>query len=88
MKRVEGKYPHSEKLKMRNFILIHHLKLQSASIRYRWFKKHQIQFDDWNQWRKSDGFLCRSDTDCMWIDPEMLCHEGFLNFTPQVFINA
>jgi len=39
-------------------------------------------FDDWNDWREADGFLCRSDNDCEWIDDNLSCEDYELDFTP------
>ena len=41
-------------------------------------------FDDWNDWREADGFLCRSDNDCEWIDDNLSCEDYELDFTPSV----
>ena len=30
-------------------------------------------FDDWNNWRENDGFLCRNDTDCRWLGFNLEC---------------
>ena len=30
-------------------------------------------FDDWNNWREKDGFLCRNDTDCKWLGFNLEC---------------
>ena len=32
------------------------------------------RFVDWNDWRESDGMLCRGDSDCNWINPLFFCH--------------
>ena len=41
-------------------------------------------FDDWNDWREADGFLCRSDNDCEWIDDNLSCEDYELDFSPSV----
>lgn len=45
---------------------------------------HGIEFDTWNEWRSSDGFLCRNDSDCNWIDSNLNCQNYTLDFTPRV----
>jgi len=30
-------------------------------------------FNDWNRWRRADGFLCRNDRDCRWLDDNLEC---------------
>merc|ERR1719184_535950 len=39
------------------------------------------QFEDWQQWSNSQGFLCRSDRDC-WLNPDLVCQDYDLDFTP------
>ena len=29
-------------------------------------------YDDWNKWRKNDGFLCRTNRDCNWLDDSFM----------------
>ena len=41
-------------------------------------------FNDWNDWRENDGFLCRTNEDCNWIDSSMDCEDYDLTFTPNV----
>lgn len=31
------------------------------------------EFEDWNQWRKKDGLLCRNDGDCKWLGSDVEC---------------
>ena len=39
-------------------------------------------FDEWNRNRQLDGFLCRTDADCAWVDSKLKCDkEGFRWFT-------
>jgi hypothetical protein len=52
-------------------------------------KKHpsfDFDFDDWNDWREADGFLCKNSTDCQWVDRGMFCqiYEGGMAFKPSV----
>jgi len=30
-------------------------------------------FNQWKTWRKADGFLCRNDNDCNWLDRNLEC---------------
>ncbi|XP_040573869.1 uncharacterized protein [Lepeophtheirus salmonis] len=39
-------------------------------------------FNDWNRWRQQDGFLCRNNNDCVWIDPSLECDDYKLDFSP------
>ena len=41
-------------------------------------------FDDWNEWREADGFLCRNDNDCQWMDINLNCEDYELDFSPVV----
>ena len=41
-------------------------------------------FDEWNDWREAEGFLCRKDKDCSWISHMMECSDNELQFTPSV----
>ena len=43
-----------------------------------------FEFDDWNSWREADGFLCRKDSDCTFVDGSMECQDYELAFTPSV----
>ena len=36
-------------------------------------------FNNWKTWRESDGFLCKDDTDCKWLDSNMKC-QGWKSF--------
>jgi len=38
----------------------------------RW-KNVDWSFNDWNSWRMSDGMLCRSNADCIWMDKMLEC---------------
>ena len=46
-----------------------------------------FEFDDWNDWREEEGFLCRNDLDCSWVDTRMDCGDYELEFTPSVSSN-
>jgi len=49
----------------------------SSSIR-----RPRYQFNDWNNWREADGFLCRSNDDCKWVDNNLNCEDYEFDFTP------
>ena len=36
-------------------------------------------FNNWKTCRESDGFLCKDDTDCKWLDSNMKC-QGWKSF--------
>jgi len=40
-----------------------------------WSHNGSWQFDDWNSWRKEDGMLCRTSSDCSWLDDNLYCRE-------------
>ena len=41
-------------------------------------------FNDCNEWREVDGFLCRNDNDCQWMDVYLNCEDYELDFSPAV----
>ena len=41
-------------------------------------------YNDWNNWREIDGFLCRNTKDCDWVDRRLYCQDYELKFTPAV----
>jgi len=43
---------------------------------------NSYKYNDWNDWREADGFLCRSNKDCQWIDDNLNCEDYELEFTP------
>ena len=45
---------------------------------------NSYKFNDWNDWREADGFLCRSNKDCKWIDDNLNCEDYELEFKPFV----
>ena len=49
-----------------------------------WQNHHYWDFSDWNNWRKSDGFLCRTTEDCNWIDPLFHCQNYPSDSIPNV----
>ena len=36
---------------------------------------HPYTFDNWNRNAQVDGWVCRSDRDCEWIDPFLGCDD-------------
>jgi len=40
-----------------------------------WNHDGSWQFDDWNSWRERDGMLCRTSSDCIWLDEDLRCGE-------------
>lgn len=38
-------------------------------------KKFKIKFDDWDRYAKKDGWVCRNDDDCTWIDSYLGCDD-------------
>jgi len=51
----------------------------SSSIRR---SRPRYEFNDWNDWREADGFLCRSNDDCKWVDDNLNCEDYELDFRP------
>lgn len=47
-----------------------------------WGSRGSWGFNDWNKWREIDGFMCRDDNDCKWIDQKLDCQDYELDFTP------
>ena len=41
-------------------------------------------YREWNNWREVDGFMCRNNQDCNWIDPRLYCQDYELDFSPTV----
>ena len=33
-------------------------------------------FDDWNEGALIDGWVCRNDADCIWIDERLGCNDN------------
>jgi len=42
----------------------------------------QWGYNDYNRWREVDGFMCRTNDDCNWIDPRLYCQDYELDFSP------
>ena len=59
-------------------------KLASKFSRPGFGNSYGYKFNDWNDWREADGFLCRSNKDCKWIDDNLNCEDYELEFTPLV----
>ena len=63
--------------------------VQLAKLSLKFPKKNLgYKFDDWNEWREEEGFLCRNNQDCSWVDTRMDCGEYELLFTPNVSHNT
>lgn len=43
---------------------------------------HHYNYRQWNNWREIDGFMCRNDKDCNWIDQRLYCQDYELKFQP------
>jgi hypothetical protein len=35
-------------------------------------------FDDWKRWQEADGLLCRTNSDCGWIENSLQCERDDL----------
>lgn len=57
-------------------------KLSAGYGNWGWGRSHGYGFNDWNQWREVDGFLCRENNDCNWIDRQLYCQDYELDFQP------
>jgi len=57
----------------------HHISISSGSSIGR---RPRYEFNDWNSWREADGFLCRSNDDCRWVDQNLNCEDYELDFSP------
>ena len=47
-------------------------------------RRPRYEFNDWNSWREADGFLCRNNDDCRWVDQNLNCEDYELDFSPAV----
>ena len=45
-------------------------------------------YNDYNRWREVDGFMCRTDNDCNWIDQRLYCQDYELDFSPTVRLTS
>ena len=52
-------------------------KLSKATAKFanRVFEDPDIDFDTWNRRREADGFLCRTDNHCNWLDENLECQQ-------------
>ena len=52
-------------------------KLGKAAAKFakRVFDDPDIDFNTWNRWREADGFLCRTDNHCNWLDENLECQQ-------------
>ena len=48
----------------------------------RWSHSGGWDFDDWNEWRMRDGMMCRTNSDCAWLNGNLLCQDFELEITP------
>ena len=39
------------------------------------FNKIDVDFDEWNEYALKDGWVCRNDLDCNWIDQHLGCDD-------------
>ena len=51
-------------------------KLSKKFSNFGWGNTYQptYGFTAWNTWRQADGFLCRNDNDCTWLDEKLYCN--------------
>merc|ERR1712013_966626 len=40
-------------------------------------------FNDWDKWRQADGFMCRDDNDCNWLDEDLRCENYEMSILAQ-----
>jgi hypothetical protein len=43
------------------------------------YNGHQYDFNTWDRYARKDGWVCRNDTDCSWIDPHLVCDKREFN---------
>ena len=48
------------------------------------YPKFPGDFQTWNNLRQSDGFLCRVDEDCEWINKKLYCREENVSASAEV----
>ena len=36
---------------------------------------HAYYYNDWERYAKVDGWVCRNDLDCSWLDPNLGCND-------------
>ena len=39
------------------------------------YEGHQYTYQDWGHYARLDGWLCRNDKDCNWIDANLRCNK-------------
>ena len=59
-------------------------KLAGKYSSWNWGRQNGFDINDWDDWREVDGLLCRTTSDCSWIDPRLYCQDYELRFTPSV----
>jgi len=57
-------------------------KLSAGYGSWGWGRQNGYGINDYNRWREVDGFLCRSTSDCSWVDPRLYCQDYELDFSP------
>ena len=58
---------------------------QLTSLRSRFEDEDRgFNFTTWNRLRESDGIVCRTDYDCLWISGRFLCQREDLTLSPEV----
>ena len=50
-------------------------KLTKAASKFANFDDPDIDFNTWNKRREADGFLCRTDNHCNWLDENLECQQ-------------
>ena len=50
-------------------------KLAKAQSKFAKFDDPDIDFNTWNTWREVDGFLCKTDNHCNWLDENFECQQ-------------
>ena len=39
------------------------------------FGGRDYDYDEWDQYARIDGWVCRNDRDCSWLDPRLGCND-------------
>ena len=63
-----------------NTVFVGH-QLRKAKTRFANWSHAGWRFNDWNRWRMEDGFLCRDDQDCMWLDNGLRCNDHKIDWS-------
>ena len=43
------------------------------------FGGRDYDYDEWDQYARIDGWVCRNDRDCSWLDPRLGCNDYEFN---------